>query len=403
MKLKKRQRAGTGITENKIFIWMLEEIACILLASFGIFALIKGEFVKRGEDHMLCHIVLTVIGIAVVGLSLRQSTLRSELDYDNNEHSGRFWLCFLMGLVVAFACVFLPPAAWPFLPVYVILGLFGNISTGVLGATVLLSIPVCLSNAGIEVLLMYMISGLCGISLFGRLNNVFKVGAPFFMSMGCLLVCETAGTVLLMNARPEPEYFVLPVANLLVSGVLLFGILKLFSDKVVYRYRVNYLDLNNPENDVLMALKEKDRNAYMRNVHTAYFCERIARKLDMNCDLLKCVGYYHNIDEEFMTLLKKRPFPPEALDILDEYHDRSRPVRMRETAVLMASENVINAVLTLIGESNGKKIDYDKVIDAIFDKYEAEGTMLQCDISIRELNAMHRIFKEEKLYYDFLR
>lgn len=372
------------------------------LTALGIWGMNFVGSIRREDSEMLSHIVLAVLGIAVLGFQLRRELMEGALDYDNGEHPGRFWVSFLLGTAVSFICKFLPEAAWPFLPVYVLQGLFGSPTLGTLGATVLLAVSVSCADAGIEVFLMYFISGIFGIALFGHLQNGFKAGMPVILSLAALLVCETAGTVLMANARPEVEAFVLPAANLLVSGILLLGILKYFSEKVLYRYRESYLDLNDPENEILSALKQRDRRAYMKSVHTAYFCGRIAAKLGLNPEPLKCAGYYHSMGDSLEGLMETHSFPPEAVSILKEYQDIKNPVQHRETAVLMASENIINAILLLLDKAEGENVDYDRVIDAVFNRYRETGTFRHCDISMRELYVMQKIFKEEKLYYGFL-
>lgn len=392
-----------GNKSLKLIAMLLPEAGCMAASAAGIFLTEYTGVIRQGTDYMLCHMVLVALGVAILGFGLRMSLIRGELDYDNEEHTGRFWLCFLAGMAVAFVSAFLPTAAWPFLPVFVLLGLFGNRSLGVLAGAVLLTIPVCLTDCGAEVFLMYLISGFFGVLLFRKLENGFQAGGPILLSLSCLLVCETAGTVLVRNARPELEYFLLPAANLIVSGILLFGFLQFFSKKIVYRYRENYLDLNDTENDMLSDLKQRDRSAYMRCVHTAYFCERIGTRLGMNQELLKCVGYYHIMGEELPELMETHSFPPEAVEVLEEYLHGKKFPRHKETAVLLASEAVLGEILQLLEENREQEVDYDKVIDGIFERYEEAGTFRQCDISLREYHAMHKIFKEEKLYYDFLR
>ena len=394
------------MAENKFIktaALFLPEIGCMALVAFGIWMLNFMGILKWETSDMLSDIVLAVLGIAVLGFALRKEVFEGTLSYDNSEHPVRFWLCFGLGILVSFVCIFLPDEAWPFLPVYVLLGLFGSLGLGVLGATTLLMISVVQSGAGTEVFAMYLISGIFGVTLFRHLKNGFRAGLPFMLSLACLLVCETAGTVLVANARPGIESFVLPVANIFVSGVMLLGILKLFSEKVLYQFRENYLDLNDTENEILAALKQEDRRTYMRSVHTAYFCERIAMKLGFNVDALKCAAYYHGMGERLTELMASHAFPPDVISILEEYQDRQKPVQHKETAVLMVSEDVINAVLALLDKAEGKSVDYDKVIDELFGRYQESGTFIQCDISVRELNTMYKIFKEEKLYYDFLR
>lgn len=391
-----------GSKNKKTGAMLLVEIGCMVLAVAGMSGLVLGELVKLGTDYMVAYIVFVILGIGIVGFGMRRGILTDDLDYDNVKYPGRFWLCFLIGLVVSFACVFLPAAAWPFLPVYIALSLFGNFPLGLLGATVLLMIPVCMTQCGIEIFFVYLISGFFGIILFRKLENGFRMGVPFVLALGGLLVCETAGTVLVVNARPGLEYFVIPAINLIVSGIMILGILKIFSSKVVYKYRESYLDLNDPENSILGALKQTDRKAYMKSIHTAYFCERIAGKLGLDTDALKCAGYYHSMGEALSEIYEMNSFPPKACEILEEYRAKGKPILHKETAVLIASENIVSAILLLFEKAEGAKVDYDKVIDSIFKRYQDAGSFRQCDISMQEFYMMQKIFKEEKLYYDFL-
>ena len=391
-----------GSKNKKTSAMLLAEIGCMLLAAAGICGLVYSGLVKQGTDYMLAHIVFVVLGIGTVGFGIRRGMLTGDLDYDNGDYPGRFWLCFLSGLVVSFVCFFLPSAAWPFLPIYIALSLYSNVAIGVLAATTLLAVPVWLTDVGLEVFLLYLISGFWGALLFKNIKSGFKTGLPFVLSMAGFLICETAGTVLVINARPGVESFVVPGINLIVSGILVLGILKTFFSKVVYKYRENYLDLNDPENEILGALKQSDKKAYMKSIHTAYFCERIALKLCLHSDALKCAGYYHGLGqvlEEDRSLC----FPPEVRLILAEYLSKGKPILHKETAVLIASENIVGMILSLLEQANGGKVDYDKVIDAVFKRYQEAGTFKQCDISMKEFFAMQKIFKEEKLYYDFLR
>ncbi len=382
---------------------LLAEIGCILLVCAGMAGLYFTGVVKQGSDDLLSHFIFVLFGIVIVGYGLRKGVLAKELDYDNGEHPGRFLVCFVIGIVIAFACVFLPVGAWPFMPIYMAFSLFGSLPLGVLGATALLVLPVTLTEAGLAAFLIYLISGFLVVMLFYKMQSGFSMGLPFVLSLMGLFVCETAGTVLVMNARPDTESFVIPTINVIVSGILMLGILQYFSGKVLYQYRENYLDLNDPENDVLGALKQTDRNAYKKSIHTAYFCERIGAKLGMDTDALKCAGYYHGLGDALEMIHEMHPFPPSAWAILEEYHGKGQSILRKETAVLMVSENIVGMIIALIQKAEGAKLDYDKIINAVFKRYQDAGTFKNCNISMQEFFTMQKIFKEEKLYYDFLR
>lgn len=440
MRQKKKTETEKSMEENKkklAAVLFLPEIGCMLLACGGIYGL--SLFRQETFDITLNYMVMAVLGIAVVGFHLRREYVNEELHYDNGEHLGRFWTGFLAGLLLAFACVFLPAEGWPFQAVFVMLALFGSSAAGILASAILLMTAVFLSGASTSVFFLYLLSGVFAVSLFRPMKNEVKIGIPLFLSLLCLLVCQTANLILTANARPSVEMFVVPVANIIISGILILGIVKLFSNQVIYRYRIKYLELNDTGNPVLTEYRQSCREDYFQCVHTAYFCERIAGKLSLDADALKCAGYYHKKGEEIFSLVTEKQFPPDARCILEEYlshmgivpdggadsekngagikadgaqnnafsdskSSRKRTqVRHKETAVLLCADTVVNTMIRLLAKNKDGQLDYDRIIDAVFKRFMDAGTFDYCDISLRELRTMQKIFKEEKLYYDFLR
>lgn len=377
------------------------EIVIMALGACGMWLL--GEIRQLPSDRLLGNCVMTVLGLAVTGFHFRREYADGALDYNNAEHVGRYWLCMGIGLLAAFVCAFLPAGGWPFLPVFVMLSLFSNLGTGVLSSSVLLLTAVLLSGAqsgsfeGIYAL--YLVSGVFAATLFRHLENDFKVGIPLFLSLLCLLVCETANLVLVANARPDFELFVIPIVNIIISSVLLLGLLKLFFSMVIYHDREKYLDINDVENPMLVQLRQEHREKYMNCIHTAYFCERLARQLDLDVDALKSAAYYHWMEEETE---QEKQFPTAVREIMCDYRGRRHGIQRRETAVLLCADTVVESVTYVLGQGKDKQVDYDRVIDLVFERLSEGGTFDGCDISVKELHDMQKVFKEEKLYYDFL-
>lgn len=71
--------------------------------------------------------------------------------------------------------------------------------------------------------------------------------------------------------------------------------------------------------------------------------------------------------------------------------------------MLYCSDAVVSAILLLLQKEPEKKPDYEQVIDRIFERIREKDIFSECDLSLRDWNRMQKIFKEEKLYYDFLR
>lgn len=390
--------------ENKRSLsWKLFPAEILIIISATALMWLLGGVRQIPADRRLGACVITLLGLAVTGFHFRREYLLGKLDYNNAEHVLRFWVCAGIGLAVAFACGFLPAAGWPFLLVFVMLALFSNMTSGILSASMLLMIAVILSGSTAEVFALYLISGTFAVTLFRHLENDFRFAVPLFLSVLCLLVCETAAIILTANARPDPEMFVMPVANAIISSVLLLGCLKLFSSVVVYQYREKYLDINDTETPILADLRERDRREYRYGIHTAYFCERIGTKLKLDVDALKCAGYYHRLGEPLLQVMEEKQFPPAAKAVLTEYLTAKKQVTRKETAILICCDAVVTSVTYLLEKGADRQIDFDKVIDTIFRKFQDDGTFDKCNITVAELCSMQKIFKEEKLYYDFLR
>lgn len=382
--------------------FFLAEGAIIIAGTLGMGVL--GRLRQQPDDRLLANCVMMLLVLGVICLHFRREYVYDDLEYDNGEHVFRYFLCLGIGLAVAFACGFLPVSGWPFLLVFVMLALFSNMSVGILSATSLLLISVLLSGTDAGGFALYFISGVFAVSFFRHLGEDFKIGIPVFLSIFCLLVCETANVVLVANARPDFEMFVIPVVNVIISSILLLGCLKMFSSMVVYKHREKYLDVIDSENPVIARMRERDRDEYMHCVHTTYFCERIGKRLGLEVEALKGAGYYYRLGGELTQMLEDRQFPPNAREILLDYRNREQGVKKKETAVLFCSDMVVSAVQQAIEKSkDGGQADFDRVIDDLFGTLFRDKTFDKCDISLGELRTMQQIFKEEKLYYDFLR
>lgn len=366
----------------------------------------------RGLDgaDIIRNTVMSGIGVFTVLLFLVQAKADRLFSYDNGEHLLRFMVVYLICLFFAFATAYLPAAGWPYLAVFVFLTLFSNLQAGVCAGTILLAVSVLLSGSGTEMFVLYFVCGFAGASLFKGLDESYKIGIPVVVSLMFLLTGETACVVLYANETLKPELFLIPLINVIVSLVLLLIILRVFSALVIYKHRSKYLEINDQECALLVELKEKSKEEYYRAVHTAYFCERISRLLSLDVNAAKTGGYYRRIGvlrgentwETVSKIAAEYAFPREAVRILQEFLDKKVPIRQKETAVLLMSDAVIGSILHQMAKTT-EAPDYDKIIDSVFDRKLTSSILKECSITLEELYKIKSIFKEEKLYYDFLR
>lgn len=396
----KKNRCEHTFFQKAVIFFITVLLVCV-------FSYIKGAHAA----DIIRNTVLSGMGVFAMLLFMAQAKEGRLFDYDNQEHCSRFFILYLFCLVLAVSCGYLPAAGWPFLVIFVALSLFSNALIGISAGTLLLTISILLSESGMGVFVLYFVCGLAGVSFFQGLNDAYKIGIPIVCSALLLLTGETAGIVLYANETLKPELFLIPLMNVIITIVLLLIILKIFSSLVIYRYRDKYMEINDPEFALLVQLKNHSKEEYYQAVHTAYFCDRIAKKLGLDAEAAKAGGYYHRIGLLFQKNTWARVeettdeygFPPAARQILKEYLDKSTPIRQKETAVLVLSDAVVSSILFLFARKQNEELDYDQIIETVFKKKMETMQLSECSISMEEVTKMKTIFKEEKLYYDFLR
>jgi hypothetical protein len=414
----------------------LREILVIAAILAGMW--VTESLLGKPAYRIVVDLVMTVLGLGAVGLMLRISYLQDLLPYDNGMHLLRFWIMFLLGGGIALLCGILPVGGWPYVVIYITLTLFGNQSLGVLGATVLLSLSVTVGEGSISAFMLYFISGMVGTILFRKLDHDVKVMIPFLLSQMVLFVCETAYILVQHPGGIGAELFVIPFVNVVVTSVMLLGILKLFFAGVLLKDHYIYSDLLNPDGELLSAFKSRDSEAYYQCMHTAYFCDRIARYLGLPSDPVRTAGFYQKIgtilkentevepiDEKreadpdkqaafsktergdkwtiVESYLLQNKFPEKSRAILKEYLVEEDRIGSKEATILIFADAVVASVSYLFSKNPDIHPDYDKLVDGIFHKGLGSGLLKYSSITLEELTQIRKIFKEEKLYYDFIR
>ena len=400
MQKRKRNKPNWVKITYRIIIYLCSVFLCGLI------------FFLKGFDFTRClsYTVMMGVGTGIVFVMMALFEEKNLLNYDNKSHVGRFYLIWMISLGFSIGVSFLPITGWPYLFVFVLLSLYSNTLIGMASGIMLLSVSVILSGADINVFLLYLFAGLVGIVMFSKLDENYRIGFPLMVSSMMLLTTLTAGSVLFENSKLKLELFVIPFLNVVISTILLLVLLKVFSATVIFKYRDIYLEITDPEYMLMVQLKEKSKADYYKVIHTAYFCDRICKRLGTDSDACKTAAYYHIIGqmtehqrwEEIFHLCIEHRFPTPAIQILEEYLNPDCIVQKKETAVLLFSEGVISSILYLMHNEDKTKLDYNQIIETVFKTKLQSKKLDHCILTLEELNLMKNIFKEEKLYYDFL-
>lgn len=382
-----------------------------ILVVITVLLVTAGGFLKHaGGAELLRNAILAGTGAFLTCFLYLSEKDRLSEKNASPARTSRFAISYGICLAVSLCCAFLPPAGWPFLVVFVMMSLFGGFLPGICGGISFLTFSVLLAGADISIFALYVLTGLLGACLFSRLDEKYRIALPLFVSLSFLFAAETACVVLFANETLKWELFLIPALNVIISLILLLILLKVYSGMEIFKYRIKYLEINDQEFELLVNIKEKDKNVYYRAVHAAYFSERIAQALSLDADAAKTAAYYANagilykepekdLEKEFVSY----GFPPYARQLLRELTVKNTGIRHKEAAVVYMADAVISSILYLFEKKQDTKTDYAAVIETVFQKKWESGSLKNNELTFAEWNRMKKIFKEEKLYYDFLR
>lgn len=371
-----------------------------------------GSLLYQPETQMLMR--NTVMALAGSGIVIYSYLLSEEMDwftYRNEGKYGKFAFVYLGSLVAAVFFPYLPVTGWPFLVLFILLGVFSNGITGIAAGSVCLLLAVNFSGGDMSVFWLYFISGLAGILVFSNLNDEFLVGLPVIISLSVLILCLTANVILFSREQLSAEQFTIPALNMMTCCILLLIILKAFSSSVIHKDQEKYMEINDPECPLLVQLKNLSREEYYHAIHTAYLGDRIAKRLRLDDAAVKACGYYHRIGklkgentwENVSAICDEYHFPAKTKRILKEYVDGSESVVSKETIIVLFADCIVSSILYLFEKDPKAQLDYKQLIDTVFKKKLETDELWGNEISLAQLHEMKEIFVEEKLYYDFLR
>lgn len=355
--------------------------------------------------------ILAGAGFGCVWFMLERSREDHSFLYDNEAHFGRFTIIYLISLGGSVLFPLLPVGGWPYLVIFVGLMLFSNQIVGLLAGSTLLMITLLIQGGSNASFFIYFVGGLVGIAVFSYVNENFHIWMPLFISLLIQMVCLSIQEVLFANEVLSLQMFAIPAVNILVSLILMIILLKFFSFSIIYREQDQYVDINDPECPLLVELKNGSKEEYYHAIHTAYLCDRIARRLNFDDAVVKACGYYHRIGmirgentwENVQEILQENHFPMEVQKILKEYLDKNERIISRETVLLLFCDTVVSSITFLFSRDSKAELDYQKIIHTIFKKKIESGMIEYSRASFGELQEMKKILVEEKLYYDFLR
>ncbi len=380
--------------------------ACVLGMSY---------FTGKSYEAILRNTIVSLICSGTVIFMLMDSASKGKegFSYDNYSRRNRFFFVYMIMVVLSVLFSLVPNEFWPYISAFVILGLLSNTQIGVVSGLSFVMISVMLEESGsYGELFMYVLAGAVALALLADLNETTSIGYPVFISLLMQAVLLIAFNVLFQNRTLSINILILPILNLMLNLIIMLIFLNIFGVYVIRKSNDMYMEINDVAYPLLAELKEKDKDEYFKAVHTAYLAERIALGLGYNDRAVKCCAYYNRIGvlgegnkwEQVSHFYTDNHFPEEAIELLHEYIAPEKgKVRSSESLSVLMSQTTITSINYLLKKDKNAKIDYDKLIESIFNNKSDDEGLRNYNVTYSDYARMKDILKKEKLYYDFLR
>lgn len=360
----------------------------------------------------IAFLIVVIFGICCTFYSFFYGKIHHKLDYDNEKHFVRFLLFFLLFLCVSIGLAFVPVTIWPIPVMAVCIMLFSNQVTGILCAGLFTTISVMASGQSVYTFALYFLVSIVTVLVFYGIDESVKMGFPLFISLSAIAVVEMTFLFLSGGTTVSLDFLSLAIANLVLCGLLLVIVLKVFYTSVIFKDRDYFLSINDTEYPVMKQAKEKNKDVYMHAVHTAYLCDKLATALDIQAPEIKTAAYYHRIGEAFMEhpeeayyekLCEENKFPPAATALVLECSKTSGEVHSLESCIVSIADAMISSIVYMFHRDPDLKPDYETIIQRLINQKIEQGMFLTADVTYRQVSIIQKTLLKETLYYDFLR
>lgn len=363
------------------------------------------------------NVIACIFSMGAALVVLLQSDIRRDYMVDSDGHPERltaaYIICLLLVTIMSTAAEMILPKEliflFPYMSAAVLFTLLSNYGVGTALYIHFMMVAALLNGFDTGTAFMYLLSGIIGCCIARSAEKSYSIWRTVGSMLGQYIVLYVAYRFLEhMNDYTELWWF---GGGILVNFCVLYILLHLFERKILHKYDSQYEKLNDPEHALLTRLKEHSKHDYYNAVHTAYLSDHVARLLEGDYLLAKAGGYYHKIGvlmaknhvPKSMEIGNENDFPEPLLQLIHEYTGNYETPKTMEAVIVMLSDAIVSSIIYMYEKNPEQKLDYDKIIEAVFKKKYESGVLQDSGISLRDLFKMKEYYKSEALYYDFLR
>jgi len=376
----------------------------------------KQYFLSSKQDFSLSYFISNSVSFGITGficgLILVVSLIYHEL-------SGSYWfkagssllitaILYSVALVMCGASVFVSPYVFPFVFLTVYIMVVSDSLSAIASCVSFSTLVMRLGDNNTSAFLYIFITSFLAVVIFGLFSKNLKyVSKSVIVTMISIVIY--LGVVLVNCYSITPELILFPAIGMIINLLGMLFSLRSFVKRKIEAVDDEFNRINDPEFELLMELKEKNKKEYKVAIHTAYLSDRIADKLKKNRVNSKIIGYYHNIgvldeNKNSVEIGTDNHFPEEILSLLSEYDEIGRKYpQSGEVVICKMCDEVVRTIINVTSNDSNIKPDYNKIVHKIFKDRSDSGFFDKCNLTMNELSIMREHLQGEKLYYDFLR
>ncbi len=384
---------------------------CILgiILSTTLIPSIYYRVVHQSENHELfMHIIYFMLSFIIIVLFISQEE-KFITHIEAIHNTLVFTIIYVFGVSFCILFSFLPVMSWAYLPLTILLLYASNEMTAFFSITTFLVITLSISDSSFMVMFVYMLSMMIALLSFRRAKNTTQYYLASVISLGFHLGLSFAYHVLFLESTLNQEVIFYVVINFLINFITLFFVI-FFCDYFMVRKHANiYSVINDQEFVLIKQLKSDAEEKYVRAIHRAYFGEKIAPKIKVDSALIKTGIYYQHIDvlfdkEDLDKVLKENHFPMPARKLIYELqHVKELEFYSKELILVLIIDEILRMIEHVLQKDQKHNLDMQELISAISIDLFKRKFLEKSPLTFEDYNVIVSFFKEEKLYYDFLR
>lgn len=354
---------------------------------------------------IICNVVLIAISFLTFLMSWNK--------FEDKTAKNNSMTCAVLGLFLAMASFIAPEFVMPMQAIVLILRFYTNFACAASYLIFLSTVSMATSYENGVYFLYCVISGMILLICFRESNiDDFYVRRPTIIFALCSITVYTS-LVVLNDISLTPESVMFPLIGIGINSLIVLIALPKIAHSYLFTLEEKWRKLCDPEYELLLELKKKNPVEFKYAIHSAYLTDRVAERIGADRRMAKSCAYYKHIGllkngeepvkDKTAALIAEHEFPENLQELINQYTGFDSGHFTKESSITYICTEMIRSIIRFNNERPNEHINYDALINLIFDRIMNKPIITDSDLSFRDIKIIRMKLKEERLYYDFLR